>query len=368
MTFDPLREHTAIAIDGGGIKGLIVVKALIALEEALGVNSLIELPQLQVLAGTSTGAIITAAIAVNMSAREITDLYLSAGRSVFPPLLPAWVPAPLQSAYKMILGLFKPAIFSSNSLKKLLRDTFEAKTGDPDITLGDLKKRLRKDQALIITTADILERRTRFLKTYDDRDGDWKLWEAVMASSAAPTLLPVLQRAGEQGKMHYYTDGGVGSYANPGYVAAREAVEWQGYAPDTVSVLSFGTGWVEANAFERSVGRPDSWKIVDWAMNAILLLLADAARAQSLDIIHDFVNQGMDFRRFQTLLEEDLGMDDTSEASMARMQELGAELGQRILANKHALGADSGFDPEGLREALERYEASVRERTLTLSE
>lgn len=362
MTMDPLHDTVAIAIDGGGIKGLIVVKALMALEEALSLQSLIELPQLKVLAGTSTGAIITAGISVGMSAKEITDLYVSAGRTVFPPLLPAWVPKSLQAFYKMSLGLFKSAVFPNDSLKKLLRDAFGAKTGNPDVTLGDLKKRLREDQVLIITAADILERRTRFLKTYDDKDGDWKLWEAVMASAAAPTLLPVLERPDASGKMRYYTDGGVGSYANPGYIAAREAVEWQRYDPGTVSVLSFGTGWVDGESFERAVGKPSAWKILDWAMNAILLMLGDAARAQSLDIIHDFVGQGMDFRRFQVLLEEDIGMDDTSAQAIARMQTLGEALGQRIINNQHALGENPGFDPEGLRKSLERYQASLQRR------
>ena len=365
MSLDPLHENTAIAVDGGGIKGLIVVRALVALEEALGVESLIELRQLKVLSGTSTGAIITAAIAVGMGAQEITDLYLSAGRTVFPPLLPAWIPSSVLSVYKRVLGLFKPAVYPNDTLKKLLRDAFARQTGDPDITLGDLKKRLREDQALIITVADILARRTRFLKTYDDKDGDWKLWEAVMASSAAPTLLPVLERPDSSGKIRYYTDGGVGSYANPAYVAARETVEWQKYDPSTVSVLSFGTGWVDEKNFERAVGKPSSWKILDWATNAILLMLGDADRAQSLDVIYDYVVRRMDFRRFQILLGEDIGMDDTSEAAMTRMLKLGEVMGERIVNNQHALGKDPGFDPEGLRQAVIRYRESLRRRRET---
>ncbi len=93
MTMSPLRKHVALAIDGGGIKGLIVAKALIDLEAEMGGRPLIEHPSLNVMAGTSTGAIITAAIAAGMSAKEITDLYVAAGSSVFPPLLPSWVPS-----------------------------------------------------------------------------------------------------------------------------------------------------------------------------------------------------------------------------------------------------------------------------------
>ena len=74
MTMTPLRNNTAIAIDGGGIRGLIVARALIALEEELGGGPLIEHPQIKILAGTSTGAIITAGIALgNRHRRSQSD-------------------------------------------------------------------------------------------------------------------------------------------------------------------------------------------------------------------------------------------------------------------------------------------------------
>jgi len=53
------REHVAISIDGGGIKGLIVAKALQILEEHLD-QSLHDTFRLT--AGTSTGAIIAAGL------------------------------------------------------------------------------------------------------------------------------------------------------------------------------------------------------------------------------------------------------------------------------------------------------------------
>src|SRR5512143_2236768 len=96
MSMSPLRPHTALAIDGGGIKGLIVAQALIALEEELGSGPLIQRPELKIMAGTSTGAIITAAIAMGMSAIEIAQVYLDMGQKVFPPLAPNWLPKVLE--------------------------------------------------------------------------------------------------------------------------------------------------------------------------------------------------------------------------------------------------------------------------------
>src|SRR5689334_22485677 len=90
------RDHVALAIDGGGIKGLIVAQALIALEQELGGGPLIKQPAVKILAGTSTGALITAGIAIGMTAQEIADLYIQAGHKVFPPFAP-WLPGFIRS-------------------------------------------------------------------------------------------------------------------------------------------------------------------------------------------------------------------------------------------------------------------------------
>jgi patatin-like phospholipase/acyl hydrolase len=58
----PFRKHVAIAIDGDGIKGVIVTRALAILEERLGQSSH-EISRLA--AGTSTGFIISAGIGRN---------------------------------------------------------------------------------------------------------------------------------------------------------------------------------------------------------------------------------------------------------------------------------------------------------------
>src|SRR5689334_18036354 len=90
------RDHIALAIDGGGIKGLIVAQALIALEQELGSAPLIKHPAVKILAGTSTGALITAGIAIGMTAKEIAELYIQAGKKVFPPFAP-WLPGFIRS-------------------------------------------------------------------------------------------------------------------------------------------------------------------------------------------------------------------------------------------------------------------------------
>jgi predicted acylesterase/phospholipase RssA len=359
MPFAPPRKHIALAVDGGGIKGLIVARALAALEKELGGKPLIEHPSIQILTGTSTGSLITAGIALGMTAQEIAESYIEAAEVVFPPLFPKWIPPNLQGILKILRGLIRPSLYSGEGQKRFLRDLVGKKTGNPDLTLGELQKRLRPDQALIITVVDINERRTHFLKSYEEHDADWKLWEAVQATASAPSFLPVLHRQGR-----YYTDGGAGSYGNPGYIGAHEAVNWQGYDPKDVTVFSFGTGWVNDVNFEKAHRAPNVWNLISWGLNFPLIAIGDAARSQSLDLIQDFImgrQEGMDFRRFQVELETDIGLDDTAGNGLIYMNQLGDKLGQRILNNQHALGNEPGYDPEGLRRALDRYMRSKSE-------
>ena len=69
----PFRKNLAIAVDGGGIRGIIVTKALSILEASLG-KSVFELTRLMV--GTSTGSIVVAELAAGTRAEELHLLYL----------------------------------------------------------------------------------------------------------------------------------------------------------------------------------------------------------------------------------------------------------------------------------------------------
>src|SRR5258708_7673072 len=352
MPMTPPRKNLAIAIDGGGAKGLIVAQALVTLEQALGGKPLIEYPNLKILTGTSTGTIISAGIALGMSASAIIKMYTEATGHVFPPLFPSWLPQSLQAWLTMLVGLTRPSLYSPQAITTMIRKIIEQQTENPDLTLRELRQRLRPDQALVITVVHINQRRTRFLKSYQENDGDWKLWEAILASSSAPTILPVFKRADV-----FLTDGGTGAYGNPAYIAAREAVEWSHFSPEDVSVFSFGTGWLSPAGFEKANGPGDKWNILKWALHASNIIIGDAARSQSLDIIYAYMPQanaanGVDFPHFQIELTQDFPPFAPNSETNKQMLALGDQLGQRILNNQHALGAEPGYDPEGLREVL----------------
>ncbi len=362
MSMTSLRQNTALAIDGGGIKGLMIAQALIALEDELGGGPLIKRPELKIMAGTSTGAIITAAIAMGMTAAEIAKVYLEMGQTVFPSLAHRWLPEAFQKVDEVAHIVLQHSLYSPDKLVELLKSTIQDRMGKAELTLAELNEALGPDKALILTAVNITERRTRFLKSYKPSDGDWKLWEAILASSSAPIALPVLVRDEADGKHIYYTDGGVGNYGNPAYIVAQEAVVFRGYDPSSVTILSFGTGWVNADNYQKAVGEPAKWRGLDWAQNGPMVIVGDAARAQSLDIIEGFGAGQIDLRRFQFALDKDISGDAYGDdATYKFMNDVGAKLGQRIRQDQYAprkydtLEEMAEFDPEGIYAGLVKY-------------
>src|SRR5262245_7547103 len=77
---DGQRPHTMLALDGGGIRGLITLGILEEIErllrQQLGRGDDFRLCQyFDYIAGTSTGAIIAAGLARGLSVRELLDFY-----------------------------------------------------------------------------------------------------------------------------------------------------------------------------------------------------------------------------------------------------------------------------------------------------
>jgi hypothetical protein len=90
-----------------------------------------------------------------------------------------------------------------------------------------------------------------------------------------------------------------------------------------------------------------------------MLLVGDAARAQSLEIIEGFGQHQIDFRRFQFELEKDIAADAYGDdTTYAQMKRLGDEVGERIRNNQFAPHADPQYDPEGLHTSQMKYRAA----------
>ena len=66
-------KHKVISIDGGGIKGIVAIKVLMAIEEEM--QELLT-NNVSLVAGTSTGAIIAASVAKGIPMGVLLDKYI----------------------------------------------------------------------------------------------------------------------------------------------------------------------------------------------------------------------------------------------------------------------------------------------------
>lgn len=301
----PFRKHVAIAIDGGGIRGVIPARALAMLEQELG-QPAHEMFRLTV--GTSTGSIIAAGIAAGMSAEQIYQLYLKLGREIFHP------------SFRTRLWPFFNYRYPREPLEKALNDVMK------DRKLGDLWE-VEPRTDTVLTTFDVIENRTRFLKSWKPEYRDWPLVKAVLASAAAPTYFPSVDGR--------FIDGGVGSFNNPCYLAAFEIAFFlsskkrgdEMWKPEETTLISLGTG--------RSTGNPKVGAINHFLplqyIGHILDAFSHSADDQQVFLTDTFF-RGLDFRRYQVDIAGSIGLDSADQ--IPKLTEYGEQLGRMLLGNQ----------------------------------
>lgn len=290
----PFRKHVALAVDGGGIRGIIPTRALAELEDHLEEPAY---ETFRLLAGTSTGSIISAGIASGLFGMELHRLYTELGDEIF------------RRGLRSILWPLSRYKYPQEPLKAAL----EAYMGER--VMGELwESDLPTD--VVITVFDLIENRTRFIKPFKESYADWTIVKAVLASSAAPTFFPPVEGR--------FVDGGVGSYHNPAYLAAYEArfvLEWD---PSETTLISLGTGRDPHHLQPSQVKRFYAW---DW-IAPILGAFMQSSDDQQIHLVDTFF-EGLDFRRFQVDLKEPIPMDDITK--MEELTAYGEVMGQKIL-------------------------------------
>jgi len=133
--FDPGPKRI-LALDGGGVRGILTLGVLERIERLLGERygdaELRLSDYFDLVAGTSTGAIIAAALAKGMRVAEIRDCYHRLAGEVFK-----------KSLFRK--GLLR-AKYNAESLSRLLRDVLgEVSLGSPELQTGLLAVLKRLD-------------------------------------------------------------------------------------------------------------------------------------------------------------------------------------------------------------------------------
>ena len=294
----PFRKHVALAVDGGGIKGVIVARALAKLEAYL------QKPAFEVfelLAGTSTGSIIAAGIANGLFGNELHQLYCELGPVIF------------RKTWRSALWPLTRYRYPLDPLEKALEDQLGRKQ------MGDLWF-CDNPIDLVITAFDLLENRTLFIKPFNQAGGydRWPVTKAVLASSSVPSYFPPVEDR--------YVDGGVGSYHNPCYVAAYEAQFVLGWDPRETTLISLGTGREPHQLTTDQIKRFYPWH---W-ISPVLGAFQESADDQQVHLVQNFFPE-MDFRRFQVDLDGAYPMDEPDK--IPDLTRFGDLLGDKILAD-----------------------------------
>ena len=242
-----------LAIDGGGIRGLIPALVLARLEELLaarpGAPTLAD--SFDLMAGTSTGGLIALALTAPgaagepaLSADDVVELYEGeAGRKIFDRPELREVPV-LGGA----IDLVKPK-YSLDPLREVLTELVGT------ALLGDALTEV------VVTAYDMHERGPRFFKRWREEDAAVPVVDAALATAAAPTFFPSHPLGSE-----VLVDGGVFA-SNPSIAAIVEALkrteEPVGLAPGELLVVSLGTGSYETGFDQDDV---EDWGALDWVL------------------------------------------------------------------------------------------------------
>ncbi len=247
-----------LALDGGGVKGVLTLGMLKALEDELrrrsGAPSFRLSDYYDLIGGTSTGAIISSGLALGLSVDELIALYMRLGPEVF--------------GRNAGDGVFLQSKFDSKKLRRALHSVLSTKTlGSEELKTGLAihAKRIDTGSAWVVTNHPLGQ-------FYDPpADGGifpnkrYRLTDLVLASAAAPTFFDEItidivfdekRRPIERG---YFVDGAVSANNNPSMQLFMLALEpsykfgWRSGA-DNLMMTSCGTGarrpTVDGKAFQ----------------------------------------------------------------------------------------------------------------------
>ncbi len=235
-----------LTLDGGGLRGILSLGILQTIEDTLrqqhDSNDNFRLCHyFDLIAGTSTGAIIAAALAQGMTVEKIRKIYMDIGKNVFE-----------KSFFRK--GLLR-AKYDEDKLIDALKNIFGA-----DTTLGSDKL---KTGLLIITkrldtgsTWPISNNPNCLYYTSKPNstigNNEYPLWQVVRASTAAPAFfdpetITIAEKADHEPTTGNFIDGGISPYNNPALQALMYATI-EGYklgwpiGINNILLVSLGTG------------------------------------------------------------------------------------------------------------------------------
>jgi uncharacterized protein len=293
-----------LAIDGGGIRGIIPALVLTEIERRSG-RRIFELFDL--IAGTSTGGILACALCAPdpLPAEQLVPIYEEEGPAIFD-----------RSVWQRI-----------RSAEGLLDEKYDAGALDRALERFLADKRLADTKPeLLIPAYNMGEPGPYFFKSRKAREEgeDFALSIVARATSAAPTYFEPLPVAD-----HALVDGGVFA-ANPAMCALAEVL--RSGPLDEVRLLSLGTG---QRTRQRTFADVKDWGLVEWARPIIDVVFDGVSDAVHYQLLHALGEER--YWRLQTELT--LASDDLDDASADNLRNLRVQAERLIKAESAKIDA-----------------------------
>ncbi|KAL7300685.1 hypothetical protein TKK_0006666 [Trichogramma kaykai] len=299
-----------LCLDGGGIRGLVLVQTLLEIESVLGkpIGTYFDW-----IAGTSTGGILALGIVAGKSLQECQALYFRIKDSTFVGSRP-YASEPLESALKQTLG--EETVMSDIRYPKLMITGVLADRKPVELHL--FRNYESPSKILGQPVSD------KFKPTLEPEEQ--LCWKAARATGAAPSYFRAFGR---------FLDGGLIAN-NPTLDAMTEiheynlALEASGRAAEVVPlqlVVSIGTGAIPCRPLQNvDIFRPggifDTAKLA-MGLSTLAALLVDQATASDgrvVDRARTWCSMiGVPYYRFNPQLSAEIEMDERSDAVLAEM-------------------------------------------------
>jgi patatin-like phospholipase/acyl hydrolase len=253
MSLSNNEKFKILALDGGGIRGVVTAKILQKVESRLKkpLNQYFDL-----IAGTSTGSILAAGLVLGLTPEELIKIYQERGREIFNA---SWL-------RKNITRWLHGSKYSNKGLIKVLREELG------EITLSGVNKIEPKPKSeLLILAYDTLYRNTTFFTSCCPEEHRWfnnmKLWEVCLSSASAPTFFPPYEftwidpNDSQKGEWKFpHVDGGVSANC-PALAALSHVTDVRSKRIEDISILSIGTGFTTEPLEYKEINK---WGTISW--------------------------------------------------------------------------------------------------------
>lgn len=321
-----------LAIDGGGVRGIIPVTILAELESRLQIRAGdpgIRLSDyFDVIAGTSTGGILTCLYLLpdekgnqKFSAAEIAALFWNNVKAIFPER--SWISEQLEV-------LDKGPIYSNTPLKEI-GEKYAA-----DIKLSQLRKvafltAYSVDNSTITTSSphyfcslppqsslDGLPAVTGAPPTSTGEHPDFYVRDLILATSAAPTYFPPVEIQSTLGKLYHMIDGGV--YANnpaeSALVEIMSQTKYKNLKDYLIVSISCGDG-----PLGYSYDQLKSAGTIGWLRPLINILIDGCSQNTDKHLRHLYRDLPGHYIRFDTpLVHGNTSLDDASDKNLSGLK------------------------------------------------